>query len=738
MGICGAEGERHRKIKRKNYEENISGTIEGKPIERSTENIQDKNEKLKAKKKNIDIDAPIPEINEDYKKELFNKKKEEIRLSTNGIKSIDEIKQSINNEEKQSNDEVKTEIENNENKSEKNSKIEDKNSNINYDDLDINDEYYIACPKCRDYIPHIENADYDNEKNDFQVEYICPCDSSDNKKNICYLRKLITKNEPKDECINHEESKLILFCKNCNKKICEKCKEEEHKEHQFDYNDILSNEKSDDIFKIALEKKDQFKGFNIFKKLFEKFKGNTEIKRENLLKNENKSYKEEEEEKNKEIYLGGSQNGNQVYEDDLEKYYQEKREDDNKSKNGNENKSKDNISKNIIDTGNNIINKDYEEMNIENIKEIDSPKINNINEDKVNDTLLKKEIENGDSKLKSNLTKIPVEESELRNNIFPPNNIINGIKPADNDNNGNDYNNLFNDKIEESYKEYKCIKTIIGHTEKVVSLIELESGNLASGSYDDTICIWDVNNGNCLNKIKEMGHIFSLLEFEKNKLLVSNSQNHINLWDLSFESSNPIYCFKGHGLWVNSLVKCNDKIFASAGNDANIIIWDYYQRKYINYLQGHIDCILTLIKLNDGKLCSGSADLTIKIWDWGKSLCVATLKNHKKWVKCLCQLNDGTLISGSDDRTINIWKDYEYVTKIKQHSNSIRTLCQINDNYFASGSFDNSIKIWDLNNYNCVQTLTDHIGNVIAIIKLHDNKLVSCSCDKTIKIWENN
>ena len=768
MGICGDNEKRDRKRDRKrdNTQETLSGIIEGTEIENATENAHEQQKHdTKEIKQNINIVASSAEINEESKNKLFNKKKEENQLKTSEIKSNDQKIIKVNNEERQSNDDIKVENESNENrsenKSENNSNIKDKDNSINYEDININDNYYISCPKCHKNIPHIVNAEYDNEKNDFLIEYICICDSSEDK-NISYLRKLLTKKEPEDKCINHKEKQMIIFCKNCNKKICEICKEEGHKEHELDYNDILSDEKADEILKIVGEKKEQFKGFDIFIKLFKKFKENAEIKKQNHLKHENEGNKiEQKEQENKEISVDKSQNGDQIYEDDIEKYYEEHNNNENNhiennnNENNNENKANKNgnISKNEsenkdiklngennMDEGNNSVNNNYKEIEVQNIKEVDSEKINMINQDKETDPNIKNEIENNDSKLiNSKLNNVPVQEINLDGNIFEPN----IITPSNNNNNDNDNdnknkNNLSNADIEEKYKEYKCIKTITGHTEKVVTLIQLESGNLATGSYDDTICVWDINNGNNIVKKKEEGHIFCLLEFEKNMVLSSTNKNNINLWDLSSESDNPIHRFIGHQLWVNNLVKCNDKIFASSGNDANIIIWDYYQRIYISYLQGHRDCILTLIKLNDGKLCSGSADLTIKIWDWQKGLCVATLEEHKKWVKCLCQLKDGTLVSGSDDKTIKFWKEEKCIKSIKEHSNSIRALCQINDRYFASGSFDNSIKIWDLKDYNCVQTLTEHTGNIINIIKLHDNNLASCSCDKTIKIWENN
>lgn len=117
----------------------------------------------------------------------------------------------------------------------------------------------------------------------------------------------------------------------------------------------------------------------------------------------------------------------------------------------------------------------------------------------------------------------------------------------------------------------------MGHTNKIVSLIELESGKLVSGSYDNTIRIWDINDriGN-EQVINETERILSLLEFEKNKILSGTGDNSINLWDLE-NPEQKIYSFKGHELWVNALVKCDSNCFASASNDSKIKIWDYYK-----------------------------------------------------------------------------------------------------------------------------------------------------------------
>lgn len=313
------------------------------------------------------------------------------------------------------------------------------------------------------------------------------------------------------------------------------------------------------------------------------------------------------------------------------------------------------------------------------------------------------------------------------------------------------YSKLPKDKI----KPFKMANSFLAHNKIIVCMIELENKQIATGSYDNTIKIWDVNNQNCENEIIEDGKVFALLEFEPNLLLsaidktpddvqeisqIRSEDIVINLWDLNSANSDNkiIHSFTGHQLRINCLVKCDDKFFASCSNDGEIIIWDYHLRKKVHNLLGHADCILCLIRLNDGNLCSGSADKTIKIWNWENASCIATLTGNEHWVKCLCQLSNGYILSGSHDNLIKIWDNYnQFVTDLKGHTESVRSICQIGKtNYIASASFDHTIKIWDLNTNECIQTLTEHTSSVINILYHSDGYLISSSKDKTIKIWK--
>ena len=289
-------------------------------------------------------------------------------------------------------------------------------------------------------------------------------------------------------------------------------------------------------------------------------------------------------------------------------------------------------------------------------------------------------------------------------------------------------------------KPIYCFNSISAHKGKVVSLIELSSGNIATGSTDFTIKIWNIGNFKCEKTINVEGTPLCLLEFEMNILLSGTDKNNIELLNLGISDNDCMNKYEGHSLWVNCLIKCDENFFGSGSNDADIRIWNYKNLKCEKILKGHTNSVLSLIKLNNGKLCSGSADMTIKIWDWKENLCEATLGGNDDWIKCLYLLKNGNFLSGCNDGTIKIWENETNIGNLKGHTNAVRDFCEIivnNDYYIASASFDETIKIWDLKTNKCINTLNGHKSNVIGIIYHSPTFLVSCSSDQTIKFWKN-
>ena len=176
-----------------------------------------------------------------------------------------------------------------------------------------------------------------------------------------------------------------------------------------------------------------------------------------------------------------------------------------------------------------------------------------------------------------------------------------------------------------------AVNTLKGHESSVNSVgFSPDGKQLASGSEDKTIKIWDVTTGKILNTLP--------------------SERYAN---------------KGHQSSVRSVGFSPDgQQLASGSRDKTIKIWNVTTGKVLNTLpseryanKGHEGYVNSVGFSPDGKqLASGSGDKTIKIWDVTTGKVLNTLQGHKSWVFSAGFSPDGKkLASGSEDKTIILW-----------------------------------------------------------------------------------
>ena len=73
-----------------------------------------------------------------------------------------------------------------------------------------------------------------------------------------------------------------------------------------------------------------------------------------------------------------------------------------------------------------------------------------------------------------------------------------------------------------------------GHTSSVRSVIQLADGRLASGSYDETICIWSTSTGQCEKVLQ--GHtsdVKSVIQLTDGRLASGSNDKTIRIWSTS-------------------------------------------------------------------------------------------------------------------------------------------------------------------------------------------------------------
>jgi parallel beta-helix repeat protein len=162
------------------------------------------------------------------------------------------------------------------------------------------------------------------------------------------------------------------------------------------------------------------------------------------------------------------------------------------------------------------------------------------------------------------------------------------------------------------------VTTLTGHTDPVRSVAFSPDGRLlASGSYDNTIKLWEVASGREVRTLTgHTGDVTSVAFSPDGRLLASGSvDDTIKLWDVA--TGREVRTLSGHTSDVNSVAFSPDgRLLASGSDDKTIKLWDVATGSLVRTLSGHTSDVNSVAFSPDGRLlASGSDDNTIRLWD---------------------------------------------------------------------------------------------------------------------------
>jgi len=292
---------------------------------------------------------------------------------------------------------------------------------------------------------------------------------------------------------------------------------------------------------------------------------------------------------------------------------------------------------------------------------------------------------------------------------------------------------------EESYAEETraTARTLVlkGHSDPVACLAALDGGRLASGSWDNSVVIWNLADGTQLAKLE--GHrraVWSLAALDGGRLASGSWDNSVIIW--SFDDGKKLFKLQGHTRPVWSLVALDGGRLASGGGDASIIIWNLADGTQLAKLEGHTSYVQCLAVLDGDRLASGGRDRSIIIWSLAEGTRLSTLEGHTSAVLSLAVLADGRLASGGGDSSIILWNpaDGAQLGKLEGHTGSVQCLTTLDGDRLASGGDDISIIIWNLSDGTQLTKHEGHTAMVRCLATLDGNNLASGGSDELVRV----
>lgn len=304
----------------------------------------------------------------------------------------------------------------------------------------------------------------------------------------------------------------------------------------------------------------------------------------------------------------------------------------------------------------------------------------------------------------------------------------------------------------------RTLQTLHGHTSRVTAVsIDLEGRLALSGSWDQTVKLWDVETGACLRTFEgHKGSIYAVCWSEDGARVLSGSDDKtLKLWEV--ESGKCLQTFTGHAGSVSAVcVSANGRFALSGSSDGTLKLWDVHTGRYLRTCEGHTRPVAAACLAPDGRhALSASRDKTLILWDMTNGAAVRVFRGHQEALTCAALSADGRLaISGSEDETLKLW-DLESgaclrtFEKQDPHISARRMsvgerysleggeivwdVCLSTDGGFAiSTGADHKVKVWELETGRCVKIVE---ADISCLALSADGTFCLCSRDKAIQPW---
>lgn len=181
---------------------------------------------------------------------------------------------------------------------------------------------------------------------------------------------------------------------------------------------------------------------------------------------------------------------------------------------------------------------------------------------------------------------------------------------------------------------------------------------LACVNDNSTVMLWHKGRAFIGRLSGHKGLIWSIaFSRDSQSIATGGYDNTIRLWDI--ESGNHLATYEGHTEAVRCIaISPDDRILASGSEDNSVILWDIFSAEPIAHLLGHPSWVTSVAFSPDGKtLVSASMhDSVIRLWNIPSGLPTKILDGHSYGINSLAFSSDGyTLASASSDGTILLW-----------------------------------------------------------------------------------
>ncbi|KAK7428574.1 E3 ubiquitin ligase complex SCF subunit scon-2 [Neonectria magnoliae] len=303
-------------------------------------------------------------------------------------------------------------------------------------------------------------------------------------------------------------------------------------------------------------------------------------------------------------------------------------------------------------------------------------------------------------------------------------------------------------KVGYNWKTGRCsIKTFKGH-ENGVTCLQFDDNILATGSYDTTIKIWNIETGEVMRTLRGHTSAVRCLQFDDTKLISGSFDRTIKIWN--WQTGECLSTLQCHTEGVLS-VHFDGCTLASGSIDKTVKIFSF-DTKQTFCLRGHTDWVNHVrIDSPSRVVFSASDDLSVKLWDLDSKQCIKTFLGHVGQVQQVLlmpadfepdevpspHVDNSDTLSVSSGRSASPVAPEQTVDNRAAYgsgftSDSSRPLPP---RYMLTGGLDNTVRLWDTATGKCIRSMFGHVEGIWGLVG-DTLRVVTGANDSMTKIWE--
>ncbi len=310
-------------------------------------------------------------------------------------------------------------------------------------------------------------------------------------------------------------------------------------------------------------------------------------------------------------------------------------------------------------------------------------------------------------------------------------------------------------KVGTNWKHGRCaIKIFKGHSNGVMCL-QTDDEILATGSYDATIKIWDIESGRELRTLR--GHTSGVraLQFDDTKLISGSLDQSIKVWN--WRTGECLSTYTGHIGGVIGL-HFQSSILASGSVDKTIKMWNFEDKSTFT-LRGHTDWVNAVrVHAASQTLLSASDDCTVRLWDLESRACLRIFEGHVGQVQQVVPLPpefeydeaEATPASIEPSSAAGSSSSSSPSLPPSSSSSSASPLPSLSASssagnvpsrvlqaprYMLTGALDSTVRLWNVASGKCLRTYFGHVEGVWALAA-DTVRIVSGAEDRMVKVWD--